>query len=128
MTLQDYLIREKISVLSLSHIAGIPYMTLSDIVKGKTDIDNAHVELLIRLAAALSLDLQKTYNLCKACTALPAIDGGKIVLKKGKYYLEYKGLDQYLCKASPENKPHIGFLAARRAANVDRLQRLDAWN
>ena len=62
MGLQDEFKLKGVSVYKVSKEAGIPYTTLSDLVTGKTDINNASVRTLSRLSQYMALTMDELYR------------------------------------------------------------------
>ena len=62
MLINDYLRDNNITVYQLSKTAGLPYGTLNDIVKGKTDIAKCTGETLLKIANALGCTVDDLLN------------------------------------------------------------------
>lgn len=62
MLINDYLRDNDMSKYQLSKMAGLPYGTLNDIVKGKTDIAKCTGETLIKIAKALGCTVDDLLN------------------------------------------------------------------
>ena len=59
MTIQEALRRKNISIYRLSKDSGVPYATVSDIVNGKTQLENSSSETLYRLSKALGVSMEE---------------------------------------------------------------------
>lgn len=62
--LQQYLYEHKLKVADLSKKSGIPYATLSELVRNIKQIDDCKVSTLAKLSSALSIDPVDLYHLC----------------------------------------------------------------
>ena len=128
MTIQEYMKSNSITIASLQRSTGIPYTTLCDVIKGKTDIDNANVGILVKISSTLELDLRTVYEMFKENTTLPQIPNGVLFLKKAKYYLQYNGAEYYLCKSNDINRLYLDYLAEVKINSIKREEALDSWS
>ena len=128
MGIRNYLKNNSITVTRLHQKTGIPYMTLSDIINGRTAIDHTSVSTLVRLSDALGMDMSEVYKLCREDMELPELKCGELAVKKGRYYLSYKGATYYLCRANEINRFYLDFMAERKVMDIDRKELLEAWN
>lgn len=62
MLIDDYLRKNNITKYRLSKTAGLPYGTLNDIIKGKTDVAKCTGETLLKLATALGCTVDDLLN------------------------------------------------------------------
>ena len=62
MLINDYLRDNNITKYQLSKMAGLPYGTLNDIIKGKTDIVKCTGETLLKIANALGCTVDDLLN------------------------------------------------------------------
>ena len=110
MNIKEYLKNNKISVRKISESTGIPYSTLNDILNAKTDIDNATLKTVLKIAEHLNINVEELRQMCK--DMIPAVDGGKIVIVNKKYYVQHSdGEIEYITKANPLNLKHLKFFA-----------------
>ena len=59
MKLNEVLIEKWISMYKLSKDSGIPYMTLNDIINGKTNLSKCNAETVYRLAKILDVQMEE---------------------------------------------------------------------
>jgi len=57
--LKDRLIEKKLSVYRCSELSGIPYTTLSDLIRGKTKLANCTADTLYRLSKTLGVTMEE---------------------------------------------------------------------
>lgn len=62
MLIKDYFVERGMSVYQVSVETGIPYSTLSDLVKGKTDIKKSSSDTLYRLSKYLKVSMESLYE------------------------------------------------------------------
>ena len=128
MDIKTYLKQKRISKSYIQKKTQLPYMTISDIVNGKTDIRSARVDVLVKLSKALDMDIQSTYDMCLEMVPAFEKDSGSVRVCNGKYMLQYKGRTYPICKANDENKMFIDYLAERHMHSIDREEKLATWN
>ena len=75
MLINDYLRDNNMTKYQLSKMAGLPYGTLNDIIKGKTDIARCTGETLLRIANAIGCTVDDLLNerLCSSAFNLDRI-------------------------------------------------------
>ena len=84
--------KKNISAYALSKKAGIPYSTLSDIISGKTDIQNISAGNLYRLATALEVGMEQLY-LGKGDERVYYLynEGREVIINAGRKRFSYQG-------------------------------------
>ncbi len=60
--IEDLIKRKGKSVYKISKESGIPYMTLSDIAKGKTDLRNVNAKTLFALSESMGMSMDELYK------------------------------------------------------------------
>jgi len=65
MSLETLLKRKNITVYELSKSSGVPYTTVADLVKGKSQIDGCSVKTAEALASAINLSLEQFIAECR---------------------------------------------------------------
>ncbi|MCR4648335.1 MAG: helix-turn-helix transcriptional regulator [Lachnospiraceae bacterium] len=128
MNFEEYLKGKRIKISQLSRKTEIPYTTIGDIVKGRTDIDNVSVKILRKISDVLNLSMEDTYRLLKSSCPTPEIDSEyKLSVKNGHYYISKQGIDHFLCKNTKVNAFYITEIAATYINNIRRNERMESW-
>ena len=128
MNIKTYMQENKIKTSQISAASSLPYTTVSDIINGRTDIDNASVKVLIKLSAAFNMPLDEFYRLAKEQSPTPDLeDGYTLHIKNGKYYIEINGNKTPLCDNTPTNALFIKDIAQTFIKNIKRKERMSSW-
>lgn len=128
MNIKTYIKENKIKISQISLSSKIPYSTVNDIINGRTDIDNASVKVLIKLATTLNMSLDEFYRLAKEQSPTPELeDGYSLHVKNGKYYIEKDNNKTLLCDNTPVNAHFIKDIAQTYINNINRKARMNSW-
>lgn len=64
MTIQAIIEEKKISIYHLAKISSVPYTTVNDIYRGKTNLEKCSAETVYRLAQALNVSMEEILEPC----------------------------------------------------------------
>ncbi len=128
MKIEEYLKSRQLNILRVSELSGIPYTTLGDIVRGRTDVDNVSVKVLVKLSEVLGMSMEDVYGLLKDAAPTPELDEGySLLVKNGKYYITKDGRQSYLCDNTREYAYYIRDIATTYINNELRAERMRSW-